>query len=539
MTDYKAIKYNVSGADLTGLTAGQIPNLAASKITSGELANARVADLPTSKVTSGTFADARISSGSVTQHVTATDLQPIKADITALALREATNEASAAFNLPNQFIETFTDDTNLGTQTTCDRTSGYMEAIANTAGSTITYSYTGSDQTYTVASGVTSYVAVMWGAGGGAGYAYSAGGGGGLATGTTAGAGGYTTGTVATSGGTVYKIVVGQGGFGQDIIGATSNPYGGGGSGFVTSHYGCGGAGGGYSGIFATSVAHGNSVLIAGGGAGSQTIASPIAGAYSGAGGGATGQAGGLNDAASHNANGYGRGGTQSAGGVAGSGNVETAAAGSALQGGTGAHMCGGGGGGYYGGGGAGHTGSNGCSGAGGGSGYIGHANVSGGITTASTNTDLAGTKTPPQTGHTHYSAGIGQGNNGAIGGNGEIVIIPYTLGTNATGTLIQSANAVATNKTKVGGTMLYKDNEGTATLGTDLIIYFTCDGGSNWTEAASYNAITPVYSTGIKQVRLGETTCTEGADVRYKAVWANQLSGSKETQLHGIGMNY
>ena len=109
----------------------------------------------------------------------------------------------------------------------------------------------------------------------------------------------------------------------------------------------------------------------------------------------------------------------------------------------------------------------------------------------------------------------------------------------NATGTAIQAANVVGSAKTKVGGTMLYKDNAGTATLGTDLKIYFTCDGGSNWTEASSYNAITPVYSTGIKQVRLGETTCTSGTDVRYKAVWANQASGSKETELHGIGVNY
>jgi hypothetical protein len=110
---------------------------------------------------------------------------------------------------------------------------------------------------------------------------------------------------------------------------------------------------------------------------------------------------------------------------------------------------------------------------------------------------------------------------------------------TNATGTLIQSANAVTGTRTKVGGTMLYKDNAGTATLGTDLKIYFTCDGGSNWTEAASYNAITPVYSSGIKQVRLGETTCTGGTDVRYKAVWGNQSDSSKETHLHAIGTNY
>ena len=115
-----------------------------------------------------------------------------------------------------------------------------------------------------------------------------------------------------------------------------------------------------------------------------------------------------------------------------------------------------------------------------------------------------------------------------------------YTAATtNATGTAIQAANTVGSAKTQVSGTMLYKDNSGTATLGTDLKIYFTCNGGTNWTEAASYNAITPVYATGIKQVRLGKTTCTSGTDIRYKAVWANQASGSKETQLHGIGINY
>jgi hypothetical protein len=132
----------------------------------------------------------------------------------------------------------------------------------------------------------------------------------------------------------------------------------------------------------------------------------------------------------------------------------------------------------------------------------------------------------------------------GATGGNGyyaPVAIQPfeYALTYSATGTAIQAANTVASAKTTVGGTILYKDLNGTATLGTDLKIYFTCNGGTNWTEAASYNAITPVYSSGIKQVRLGETTCTSGTDVRYKAVWANQSAGSKDTQLHGVGINY
>ena len=115
----------------------------------------------------------------------------------------------------------------------------------------------------------------------------------------------------------------------------------------------------------------------------------------------------------------------------------------------------------------------------------------------------------------------------------------PWTLTVaNATGTLISSAQTASSARTKVSGVMLYKNNAGTTTIGTDLKIYFTCNGGSNWTEAASYTAASD-FSTGVKTVYLGETTCTSGTDVRYKAVWANQAASSKETQLHGMGMNY
>ena len=108
-----------------------------------------------------------------------------------------------------------------------------------------------------------------------------------------------------------------------------------------------------------------------------------------------------------------------------------------------------------------------------------------------------------------------------------------------ATGTLISNASVASAAQTKVSGVMLYKDNAGTATIGTDLKIYFSCDNGSNWTEAASYGTVSPVFSTGVKMIRLGETTCTSGTQILYKAVWANQSGSSKETQLHGIGMNY
>ena len=117
-----------------------------------------------------------------------------------------------------------------------------------------------------------------------------------------------------------------------------------------------------------------------------------------------------------------------------------------------------------------------------------------------------------------------------------ELEFFARTL--NATGTLIGAANTASSSRTKVSGTFLYKNAYGTATIGTDLKIYFTCNGGTNWTEAASYT-VGSDFSTGIKTIYLGETTCTAGTDVRYKAVWANQASASKVTQLHGIGINY
>ena len=111
------------------------------------------------------------------------------------------------------------------------------------------------------------------------------------------------------------------------------------------------------------------------------------------------------------------------------------------------------------------------------------------------------------------------------------------TESVNATGTLISTAQTANAAQTKVSGVILYKNNAGTATLGTDLKIYFTCNGGTNWTESTPVAAGT--FSTGILMAKCPEVTCTSGTDVRYKAVWANQALGSKETQLHGIAMNY
>lgn len=114
------------------------------------------------------------------------------------------------------------------------------------------------------------------------------------------------------------------------------------------------------------------------------------------------------------------------------------------------------------------------------------------------------------------------------------------TITDNATGTLITTAQTVGSAKTSCSGVLMYKDAVGTNTLGTDLKIYFSADNGSNFTEAASYTALTPTFnSAGVKMAKLGATTVTSGTQLKVKAVFANQANASKFAEIYGLGVNY
>ena len=245
------------------------------------------------------------------------------------------------------------------------------------------FAYTGSLQTFSIPSGVTSIVAKVWGAAGAGHSQYYS---------QSGGAGGFGIGTINVTGISSLNLVVGQGGqdketpaSGQVGVDNKIATYGhlvlhsngeNGGWGNV------GGTGGGLSGIFNGAVtSQSNAIVIAGGGG--------AAGSLNGSGqaGGQGGYGGGFNqngqDGATQAEGAQGRGGTTSAGGNNGNnyyvrnagGNTGTN--GIALAGGhgnlitNGSSEGGGGGSGYYGGG-AGAHGSGGgqWSAGGGGSGY-------------------------------------------------------------------------------------------------------------------------------------------------------------------------
>jgi hypothetical protein len=276
------------------------------------------------------------------------------------------------------------------------------------------FSYTGSNQTFTVPTGATSIVAYIWGAGGGGATD------GGWSDSFYGGAGGAAVGTINTSSISSLILVVGQGGQGNDDTAATAirDAFGGGGGNSGTSDNQYTGGGGGLSGIFNSSYTFANSLLIAGAGGGGG--ASNAGGDYrGGAGGGTTGQDG----VSSGYTAARGRGGSSIAGGAKGDANTNSDANGSELQGGKNpsTDYGGGGGGGYYGGGQAAYYTHMG--GGGGGSGYKHPSLVTSGTLYAGSYTTVG------NSGSSNYSAGVGIGGANSAstagdGGNGRIVLV-------------------------------------------------------------------------------------------------------------------
>jgi hypothetical protein len=336
-----------------------------------------------------------------------------------------------------------------------------------------------------------SSIVKMWGAGGARGYDYTQ-----SPTSTSkqgdGGGGGSTFGRITFQAGTSFIVRVGQGGARgtTSSVGAT---YLAGGIGTTNAKGGT--QGGGYSGIFLTSVTQDNAFLMAGGGGagGDSSVGT------GGAGGGTSGASG---TAGSQS----GGGGTSSAGGSAAGFNSATA--GSALTGGVGQSTSGtnaslgGGGGGYYGGGG-GNVG-----GGGGGSGRVGsNTAIVWGVTTAGSGS-TAGNSTDSDRSDSGTGGNATQGNTGA---NGRIIIAKELVGSltfDGTGDYID----VASNSAFTFGTgnftvefwfkgdaqadKFFYDNRGGASIGNPYITLDATGSKLRWGPANTSGSVTIADNT-------------------------------------------
>ena len=122
------------------LDAAEIPNLDASKITSGSLADARIPSLAASKIGSGTFADARIAASNVSQHATSFDDNKIVNDISTLAIRQASNENKGAYNTNSMYVDVFQDSTGITGLTNVQRNSlEFISSVSSITDSSVVF----------------------------------------------------------------------------------------------------------------------------------------------------------------------------------------------------------------------------------------------------------------------------------------------------------------------------------------------------------------------------------------------------------------
>ena len=106
-----------------------------------------------------------------------------------------------------------------------------------------------------------------------------------------------------------------------------------------------------------------------------------------------------------------------------------------------------------------------------------------------------------------------------------------------ATGNYVSTATTANASVTSMGAVILYKNNEGTNALNTDIVLEVSANGGSNYTTAVLEAGGT--FSTGVLQAIANDIVVTAGTSVQYRISFANQSLGSKEAQIHGVSLMY
>ena len=107
----------------------------------------------------------------------------------------------------------------------------------------------------------------------------------------------------------------------------------------------------------------------------------------------------------------------------------------------------------------------------------------------------------------------------------------------NATGSFECNTITAGSSTTKMGAVITYQDQAGTNALNTDIVLQLSADNGSNFS-TATLTAL-PDFSSGIKMAKVNDLPVTAGTQLKYKILFANQASGSKEARIRGVSLNY
>jgi hypothetical protein len=107
----------------------------------------------------------------------------------------------------------------------------------------------------------------------------------------------------------------------------------------------------------------------------------------------------------------------------------------------------------------------------------------------------------------------------------------------NATGNFTSATQTASASVSEMGIVVLYKNNEGTASLNTDLVAQVSANGGTNYSNATLVAGGT--FSSGINIAAVSGVSVTAGTAPKYKISFANQVKDSKETEVHGVALLY
>jgi len=125
------------------------------------------------------------------------------------------------------------------------------------------------------------------------------------------------------------------------------------------------------------------------------------------------------------------------------------------------------------------------------------------------------------------------------INGNKANDDFSYKTSSTVSATGSFESNAITASSTnKMGAVITYQDNgSSNNVLNTDIILKLSADNGSNYS-TATLTAL-PDFATGIKMAKVNDLSVTAGTQLKYKIEFANQASGSKEARIRGVSLQY